>query len=152
MIMDENIDFEEIGKRNIYEVPEGFFEKISETTLQKAKEREKKHRRTVVLRRIVIITVSMAAMILIGIFLPVFNRKADTKMVAYEVKPVMKTAPQTKILPAPVTEKKEIRDVEDQVAVVENTEKVSDVLADLTDEELSQLSGQLETDQFMDEF
>jgi len=67
--MKENIEFQNIGKKTPFMVPDDFFEHISEKTLQRAKLRQQIQRKSLILWKTVAVAASMAAIILLSYFL-----------------------------------------------------------------------------------
>lgn len=142
--MREDIEFHGIGKNTPYKVPDGFFENISEKTLQKSKVREQKFRKSLVLWKALAMAASFAALISIGYLILSPGTKLDSKQMAQEKQPVeqpiirqesikLKTAP------------------EKVIAGENNTEGLGDVLLDLSDEELLQIVAVYNADPFMGE-
>ena len=62
-------EFDGIGKKTTYKVPDGFFEHISERTLSKAKQRELKRRKTLMLWRTVAVAASLSAIAILGYYM-----------------------------------------------------------------------------------
>jgi len=67
--MNTESEFQEIGKKMPYSVPEGFFDRVTEKTLEEARNREKIHRKTVVLWRTMAVAASIAALFGVGYLL-----------------------------------------------------------------------------------
>ena len=80
----EDNEFQKIGKKTPYNTPDGFFEQISEKTLQKAKQREKGRRSNLILWRTVAVAASLAALFLIGYLISDPVLKPESKLVLKE--------------------------------------------------------------------
>lgn len=164
--MEEYPEFQKIGKKTPYKVPEGFFEDISEKTLLKAKQKVQIHRRKMVFRS-VMATIGVAAAVILFIFLnPAQESKPASNLTAQKQQettqpttlkkpqiiqdqPIIKEAKKElpeKIIPekATVTEEK----IPEEYAY----ENVEDILKDLSDDELLQLAAMYKEDQFIDAF
>jgi len=146
--MNKEFDFDKIGKQTPYQVPAGFFDEITNRTLEKAKERERKSK----IRRIYA-AISVAASLLIVVsFAIVLNVRQQ------------KQQPENVVVAEPVkTEKPVVDSVFAKSAEVEKTEKetekpvavqpetLDNLLAEMTDEELGQLADDLSDELFIDE-
>jgi hypothetical protein len=148
-------DFVNIGKATPYNVPDNFFETISEKTLIKAKEREKRRKQFRAVWYTVSVAASLAAIVLLSYrvmvydFEPELNTlvKLDTiHITAHEedadseiVKPIM--AETQDIIPEKI---KEIKD-----ELTESDESIDEILSELSNEELIQLVGLFEADHFI---
>jgi len=139
--MIEDIEFHGIGKNTFHKAPEGFFENISERTLQKAKQREQMHHKRLILWKRVSIAASLAAAIFIGylIFNPV---NQDSKQIVLKKQSIE----QQILLPESIKHKSV---TEKTIAGENNTEGLGDVLHDLSDEELLQIAAVYNTDPFI---
>jgi len=152
--MKEDDLFKEIGKKMPYKVPDGFFDQISERTLQKAKQREKKHRNNSTLLKTVAVISSMAALFLLGYFIIRFDFKPETNEMAIDIQPTKQSIIKQKqniAVSSSVAEKKEMvseKIIEKNIELENGTEDISDVLAELSDEELLQLSLMYKNDPF----
>jgi hypothetical protein len=152
--MKEDDLFKEIGKEMPYKVPDGFFDQISERTLQKAKQREKKHRNNSTLLKTVAVISSMAALFLLGYFIIRFDFKPETNEMAIDIQPTKQSIIKQKqniAVSSSVAEKKEMvseKIIEKNIELENGTEDISDVLAELSDEELLQLSLMYKNDPF----
>jgi hypothetical protein len=148
----EDDEFQEIGKETTYKVPDGFFENISEKTLLKAKEREQNREKIRVLWRTVAVTATMAAMVLLGYFIFEPDNKPATNLIVQNKQPVE----QPVIHEQEISKQPEVAEVKktepEKTNLKENsTEVLSDVLTDLSDEELLQLAAMIKTDPFISE-
>ena len=148
----EDNEFQGIGKKNPYKVPDGFFENISEKTLLKAKEREQNHGKSRALWRTLAVAASMAAMVLLGYFIFEPDNKPATNLIVQNKQPVE----QQIIQKQKISKQPEVAEVkkavpEKTVSDASSTEVVGDILADLSDEELLQLAAMIKTDPFISE-
>jgi hypothetical protein len=151
--MKEEDEFQGIGKRTPYTAPEGFFERISETTLQKAKQSEDHRRKNLVLWRTIAVAVSLTGISLFGYYSWESN-KIETKIVAKQEKPgdSVQSIQQLQIsAQQPIVA--EIRKVEPAKTIgkEKSQENLNDVLVDLSEEELLQLVAIYKTDPFISE-
>jgi len=148
--MKEHTDFEKIGKGTPFKVPQGFFEGISEKTLQKAKQREYDRKRRLVFRRVVTGIISVAAVVLLAFLIPSPIHQRESTFFAVE-----KTLDSQEKLPdtiKPIPSKEVSEKVPALTIPSDNpAEDVRDVLADLSDEELIQLAVRYKSDPFLDE-
>lgn len=148
----EDNEFQGIGKNTPYKVPDDFFETVSEKILLKAKEREHNHGKSRVLWRTVAVAASMAAMLLLGYFIFEPDNKPVTNLIVQNVQPVE----QQIIQKQEINKQPEVAEVKpaepEKIISKENsTEVVSDVLTDLSDEELLQLAAMIKADPFINE-
>jgi anti-sigma-K factor RskA len=164
--MKEDVEFQEIGKRTPYKAPDGFFESVSEKTLQRAKRREQSHRKNLTLWRTMAVAASLFAVVSLGYYLsePEITPKTKTDVIVMEKHPdvqlpivqkpeidqqstvnVPKKATPAKVIeiPAPAKEK--------MLTVENDSEALKDVLADLTDEELLEMDAMYKTDPMIGE-
>ena len=81
-------EFQEIGKRIPYEVPEDFFEKITEKTLQQAKLRDQKHRKNRILWQTMSVAASLAAALLLGYMILYPDMKSESNQLAMQSQPI----------------------------------------------------------------
>ena len=65
--MTNHIDFDEIGKKTPYRIPEGFFDEMQEKVLQQV---EKSHDRRPMLKQISYAVIGMAAAVAAFVFIP----------------------------------------------------------------------------------
>ena len=148
-------EFKDFGKKLPYQEPTGFFEQLSEKTLQQAKQREQSLRKSFVLWRTIAVAASLSALALLGYFM--FEPEKSVKNhIVLEQQPVEQTQvknqeiikqPEVLEINKAVPEK-----VSDKIVAEENnTEEIGDVLADLTDEELMQLAVMYQADLFISE-
>ena len=155
--MTYNSDFQEAGKKMPYSVPPGFFEGITEKTLEKARQREKARRKHVLIWRSMAIAASLTVLIVTGYLLINFIPKGNTEQAAQnigagpqneaqngELAEVMDTLPVKEDFDNKETETNTVNGVQDE-------EGINDVLSSLTNEELSELAAMLASDTFMEE-
>lgn len=149
--MKEDIEFQEIGKRTPYQVPEGFFEHIPGKTLQKVKLREQNHRNHWILWKTMAVAASLAAVVMIG-FLISGPEKTENKMIVQEQQVeselAIESAPDSlKELMVPIVKKDSVAKMNHESAVQED---ITDILSDLSDEELLQLAAIYKADPFIE--
>ena len=154
--MNENNEFQEIGKNTPYKVPAGFFEQVSEKTVLKAKQRELRRRRKLVLLRNVSVAASLAAVFLLGYFIPDTDIKVESKQTVITnqsaERPIIQNTEITKQSTVTEIGKTVPEKVPDRTIAVEtNSEEIDDVLADLSDDELLQLAAMFTTDPIVSE-
>ena len=146
--MNSEFDFDKIGKQTPYKVPKGFFDDITNRTLEKAKERERKSK----IRRITVV-VSVAASFLVVVSLAVLlnNRQANQgPEIVVVTEPVENKTPAIDSVVSNKTEAlKTEKEVEEPLAA--KPETLDNLLAEMTDEELGQLADHLNDELFVDE-
>lgn len=153
--MEPTDEFRDFGKKLPYQEPAGFFEQLSEKTLQQAKLREQNRRKSLVLWRTVAFAASLSALAILGYYM-LEPEKPVTNQIVQEQQPVeppqLKNQPIVKqpevaeikkVAPDKVLEKIEEKEI--------NAEDIGDVLADLSDEELVQLAAMYKADPFISE-
>jgi hypothetical protein len=150
--------FRHIGKETPYKIPAGFFESITENTLQQAILSEKNHKRNNIRRMVLSVAASVAVLFFLGYyFIQNPAVKTPLNMVAG------KTQTSGQII---IQEKQESAD---QIAALETmktspvkssvrktTEKImaeglNDVLSDMSDEEIQQMAAMYNSDTFINE-
>lgn len=154
--MNENNEFQEIEKKTSYKVPDGFFEQVSEKTLLKAKQGELLRRRKLVLWRTVAVAASLAAVFLLGYFIPNTHIKLESKQTVITNQsaelPIIQNPEITKQTTVTEIGKADPeKDHERIIAEETDEEEIGDVLADLSDDELMQLAAMFKTDPFISE-
>ena len=153
--MEPTDEFRDFGKKLPYQEPAGFFEQLSEKTLQQAKLREQRRRKRLVLWRNVAVAASLSALAMLGYFM--FEpEKPELNPIVQETQPVEQQIienQETPKQPEVAEIKKAIPGKASETIVVKenNTEEIGDVLADLSDEELLQLAAIYKTDPFTSE-
>lgn len=153
--MEPTDEFRDIGKKLPYQAPAGFFEQLSEKTLLQAKRREQNRRKSLVLWRTMAVSASLSALALLGYYL--FEpEKPELHQIVQEKQPIE----QPQIINQEPTKQPEVakknnatpEKVPETVAANEpNAEEIADILANLSDEELSQLAAMYKADPFISE-
>lgn len=153
--MEPTDEFRDFGKKLPYQEPAGFFEQLSEKTLQQAKLREQNRRKSLVLWRTFAVAASLSALAIL-VYYMLEPEKPVTNQIVQEQQPV--EPPQLKnqaIVKQPeVTEIKKVapEKVLEKIEEKEiNTEELADVIAELSDEELMQLAAMYKADPFISE-
>jgi len=148
----KDIEFQEIGKRTPYHAPNGFFEQISEKTLQQAKLREQSHRKKLILWRTMAVAASLAAIVFIG-YLTFQPEHPDNKLIVQKNQAQIEPAeePKSEKLKEPAVAISKENPVTPTTPEVKNPENMTEVLTDLTDEELMQLAAVYKADPFIEE-
>ena len=148
-------EFRDFGKKLPYQEPTGFFEHLSEKTLQQAKRREQSRKKSLVLWRTIAVAASLSALAILGYYRfetekPVINPIANEQQPVEqqsiknpEVEKQSEVAEMKKIVPEEVPEK--------IIGEGNDNEEITDVLADLSDEELLQLAALYKADVFISE-
>jgi hypothetical protein len=150
--MKEETEFQEIGKNTPYKVPDGFFEKISEKTLRKAKQREQNRRKMLITLRTFAVAASLSAIALLAYFMPGTEEPVIKQMVQNKQTEVKDTIRLTDA----ITKKITIAEIK-KGAPVKTTYKetkpegITDVLSEMSDDELLQLAAMYKSDLFIDE-
>ncbi|MFI3266513.1 MAG: hypothetical protein R3Y15_05105 [Rikenellaceae bacterium] len=67
--MENNFDFDKVGTRMPYKVPDGFFDSLTEKTMQNISEHNKRKAKILRLRRYVVSSISVAAIFTMALFL-----------------------------------------------------------------------------------
>jgi len=151
--MEPTDEFRNFGKKLPYQEPAGFFDQLSERTLQQAKRREQSRRKTLVLWRTVAVAASLSGLALLSYFMfeperPVANQIVQEKHpVEQQIIQKQEIAKQPEI----IAETKKATVPEKVIAIENNAEEISDVLADLSDDELLQLASMYKADLFISE-
>jgi len=147
--MNKNTEFEKIGRKSIYKVPEGFFEQVSEKTLLMAKQREQNHRKMIIKLRTFAAAASLLAFALIGYFMLKLETKQIVQVKQTEVK---QEVPKTAEIGTQITlaETMKVKPVK-TIAKATSPEELTDVLADLSDDELLEMAAVYKSDPFIEE-
>ena len=150
--MKEDIEFQEFGKKLPYKVPEHFFEKVSVKTLQEARKREQNSRRKVIALRTFAVAASLAAVAFLGYLKfgpeksqPVQTAEVVTSPLNGQTKQMADTMMKSLEANGQKTANPEI------AGKVKADENLSDVLADMSDDELLQLAAMYKSDTFLNE-
>jgi hypothetical protein len=155
--MKQEIEFEKIGKNIPYEVPEDFFDNITQKTLQEIKRREQYQKKFFLPGRIVAVAASFAILISIVFFLSHQNTRSYKTEFAEQNKIKSTSEPKPKFTEKILEEGKEVtlkkkapveKITEKPVQVIHKDEKIDDLLVDLSEEDLLQLAAIYKTDLF----
>ena len=150
--MKKEIEFEEIGQKTTYQVPDGFFERVSMDTLQKAKQREQKRRKNQIIWRTMAIAASLATLFFLSYYSPeLFN--SGTNFPGHDALSEIKTtADPSETIPNPVLVAESTDFVVHKKIRAENSVvELSTVLAEMTDDDLQQLATMYKNDLFLGE-
>lgn len=151
--MEPTDEFRNFGKKLPYQEPAGFFDQLSEKTLQQAKRREQSRRKTVVLWRTMAVAALLSGLALLGYFMFEPDRPV-TNQIVQEKHPVEQQIIQKQEIakqPEIVAEVKKATVPEKVIGMENNAEEIGDVLADLSDDELLQLASMYKADLFISE-
>lgn len=129
--MTEDHEFQLYGKEIPYKVPSDFFKTISEKTLLLARERDKNRRKNRIIWNTVAVAASLAAIFILSFLIQDDQIKPESVQTTLETKEIIPVG-------APASRMSE-------------NELLSDILADLTDEELQQMTAMIKTDPFTTE-
>jgi hypothetical protein len=169
--MEDNFDFDKVGKRMPYKVPEGFFDKITESTLAEAERRNTIKKETTLFNWPAISVAASLVLLLAFGYIFYLNRTEQKDQVAVLDKPA------EKVTPSEIAAKTEKNDPTSPNVVPEITEKaknqvtsettktakvekhkpelltqadkpesLDEVLANMSDDELMLLAAVAETD------
>lgn len=154
--MKEEIEFNGRGKNSSYKVPEGFFETISQRTLQKIKQREQRRRKIFLLSKFTAAAASL--LVLISLAFLITGPQSQNKQQASEQRI---DAPQSRaalksgelVGEKSVTQnknekEKKIVPVKRNEPAIKEDEKIDEVLADLSEEDLQMLATLYKADPF----
>ena len=146
-------DFKEIGKKLPYKAPDDFFETSSLKILQEAKRRES-HGKMVIWRTIAA-AASIAAVGFVGFYMLSRDVKPVEQSVVQADKPIAQPRVQPDVIQAkadslPVKETAKKKNVAEQSEAGKEVshEKLDELLADLSDEELLQMAAMVKSDPF----
>jgi len=155
--MNYDSEFQEVGKKMPYSVPDGFFDRITEKALDEARLREKGRRKHVLIWRSIAIAASLTALIAIGYLLINLLTPGKTEQAAQnitsglqeevkneEFREVINSMPVKNDYDSTITESKTDNGAMDE-------EGINDVLNSLTNEELMELAAILKSDMFVEE-
>lgn len=146
--MKKEIDFDKIGKQTPYKVPPGFFDEITNRTLEKAKAKERKS----IIRRIYTV-VSVAATVLIVVSFAVFLNNSQSKHQPENVVVAEPVEPEKPVDDSISARSEKVVKTEKQTGktIEVKPETLDNLLAEMTDEELRQLADDLNDELFVDE-
>jgi hypothetical protein len=149
-------EFQQIGKEIPYKAPDDFFETISQKTLLKAKQSDQDFKRINKIRRFFLVAASLVAMLLIGLFIfQISNNKPGSKVVIIEKQPdglpsIQELTEIAKELSVPaIYETLPIKKPVNHFVETAKSEGISDILTELTDEELMQMLAMYKSDPFI---
>lgn len=155
--MNYDSEFKEIGKKMPYSVPDGYFDGITETTLDKIRHRDKIRRKKILIWRSMAIAASLTALITTAYLLINFLQPEKTRQAAQNI--IAK--PQTEIQNEVSGQVKESLpgegyddDKQIEIKTVNGTMEevgIADLLTSITGEELLELAAMLNSDMFMNE-
>jgi hypothetical protein len=151
--MEPTDEFQDIGKKIPYQVPNDFFDQISAKTLERAKQQKIGPNIQLVIWRSVAVAATLAAIVFLG-FLMRDNEKPPeiaTVQPINKPEPTYSSGREQKNQELPVVEPVKKDAPRKLSSGIKNTEDMNDVLADLSDEELMQLAAMYQSDLFMDE-
>ena len=150
--MKEETEFQEIGKNTPYKVPDGFFEKISEKTLRKAKQREQNSRKILIVLRTFAVAASLAAIALLAYFMTGTEKPEIKQLVQSKQTEVIDTIRLTEVISKKITITEIKKEAPVKTTIKETKpEEITDVLSELSDDELLQLAAMYKSDLFIDD-
>jgi len=150
--MKEDTEFQEIGKNTPYKVPDGFFEKISEKTLRKAKQREQNSRKILIVLRTFAVAASLAAIALLAYFMTGTEKPEIKQLVQSKQTEVIDTIRLTEVISKKITITEIKKEAPVKTTIKETKpEEITDVLSELSDDELLQLASMYKSDLFIDD-
>lgn len=145
-------EFQEIGKKLPYQVRGEFFDGLADKTLQKAKTRERDHKKMKFLWRPLIAAASLAALFFLG-YLIYEPRNPESPHVVQDIyaqkEKMIEKNSENLIAPDKELIKKEA--AMKPAPEILSTENMNNILADLSDEELMQLAAMYKSDPFIEE-
>jgi hypothetical protein len=160
-------EFQKIGKKMPYSVPDGFFDRITEKTLEEARSRKKISRKTIVLWRTMAVAASIAILFTVGYLLFTPSPEKHTEQASLEEPSINQPdvpEPEPEIIPDPQPEKeiisqsitvRETNNLSDQSKETNEVDiyetDINEVLSALTNDELLQLATMYNTDIFLEE-
>lgn len=149
-------EFNKIGKNIPYEVPDGFFENISEKTLQQIKIRELRRKKVLSITRIVAVAASLTILISFAFFLSRQGNERDKggNQMSELTNKIDSPQKLKKVIPPKALEDSKKLLVEKPVpvktapVVIQEDERIDDILPDLSEEDLLQLAALYKADPF----
>lgn len=149
-------EFQQIGKEIPYKAPNDFFETFSQKTLLKAKQRDQDFKKITKIRRMFSVAASLVAMLLIGLFIfQISNNKLESNVVIIEKQPdglpsIQELTEIARELSVPsIYEALPIKKPAKHFVETAKSEGISDVLTELTNEELMQMIAMYKSDPFI---
>ncbi len=150
--MKEDTEFQGIGKKTPYKVPDGFFERISEKTLRKAKQREQNSRKILIALRTFAVAASLSAIALLAYFMTGTEKIEIKQLVQNKQTEVKDTIRQTEAIAQKITIAEIKKEAPVKTTIKETKpEEITDVLSELSDDELLQLAAMYKSDLLIDE-
>ena len=150
--MKEDTEFQGIGKKTPYKVPDGFFERISEKTLRKAKQREQNSRKILIAIRTFAVAASLSAIALLAYFMTGTEKIEIKQLVQNKQTEVKDTIRQTEAIAKKITIAEVKKEAPAKTTIKETKpEEITDVLSELSDDELLQLAAMYKSDLLIDE-
>lgn len=154
--MNTESEFQKVGKKMPYSVPEGFFDQITGKTLDEARQREKIRRKTVLMWRSVAVAASLAALFALGylVLSPLSEKNIEQTARNMTSVPQSEVTPQSQEVPAESQPKEDVVQViTDKKAITASpeSEEIDDVLSALSNDELLQLAILYKSDIFLEE-
>lgn len=146
-------EFRNVGKRIPYKVPDDFFGKFPQETLFAAKQRERKSRRILYVWRPLAVAASLAVFAVVGYFMIGPDKLPESQPLVQEaplneqnsgIKPD-EPKQQAMADPGKSGTVKKSEQIADKLIL---TEKMDEILADMTDDELIQFAAMIKTDPF----
>ena len=156
--MKENSEFWHFGKEVPYKTPAGFFESITEKTLQKAILREQMLRKNNIRRVVFSVAASATILLFLGYLWMIYPvDHSVSNLPSQDTQPARQTMIQK--TPVPMNQIAAMETLKVQLdpsparTSTESTkaEGLSDVLTEMTDEELQQMAALYQTDPFSEE-
>lgn len=160
-------EFQEIGKKMPYSVPDGFFDRITEKTLEEARSRAKISSKTLVLWRTMAVAASIATLFTVGYLLFTPSPEKQTEQAFLEEPVIIQPEvhePEPEVTSDLQPEKKnnsqktvdaETKNLSDQSEEINEAgiyeAEINAVLSSLTNDELLQLATMYNTDIFLEE-
>lgn len=153
MKMKNEAEFKAIGKKMPYKTPPGFFDRISEETLQKAKQKEMEQRKIRRLWRTVSVAASIAAIVFLGYVMLEPESRQKSNLLVQRMKQSGLRIMKSKRNQVQTPKDTGIRYLipSDQGDNATDAEVISDALADMSYDELSQMAAMFQTDPFLNE-
>lgn len=149
--MQDNEEFQQIGKEIPYKVPPGFFESFAEKTLKEAIVREQIHKRNNIIRLFLSVAASIALLFYLGLHLRQDSDLIQSpNLIAEGTKPTNQSVTKTS---GETIKHKDFNELKKEIpmTIQEKTEVLRDILSDLSDDDLDQIAIRYKTDTFINE-